>query len=70
MEGKTIWLSPGTKEQLDKIRDKGETFNAVVERLLKLYVMMSEASKTLGPSHYLKDVEKYFQNVELIRERK
>lgn len=37
MKGKTIWLRPETKESLDALRSKGETFDQAVERLVDIY---------------------------------
>ena len=53
MSGKTIWLSQETKERLDNVREKGETFNDVVTRLLKVYSTLKIVSDTLGPGQYL-----------------
>jgi len=53
VEGKTIWLRPETKERLEQIREKGETFDEVVLRLIKVYDTIKTVSDTLGPSHYL-----------------
>uniref|UniRef100_A0A6M3Y427 Putative antitoxin n=1 Tax=viral metagenome TaxID=1070528 RepID=A0A6M3Y427_9ZZZZ len=52
---KTIWLKEETKERLDNIRAKGETFDQVVERLIRVYTTLFSVSETLGPSHYLKE---------------
>ncbi|GAI07706.1 unnamed protein product, partial [marine sediment metagenome] len=48
--------SPETKERLDALRDKGETYDQLVERLLRVYNTIKDVSDTLGPAHYLKGV--------------
>ena len=53
MDGKTIWLRPETKERLEQIREKRETFDEVVWRLIKVYATIETVSDTLGPGHYL-----------------
>ena len=52
---KTIWLTDGVYITLDAIREKRETFSEVVERLIKVYLTLKEASDTLVSSHYLKE---------------
>lgn len=52
---KTIKLENKTYHWLDDIRKKRETFSQAVERLLDLHAAMSDVSKTLGPSHFLKE---------------
>ncbi|GAH73496.1 unnamed protein product [marine sediment metagenome] len=51
MEGKTIWLRPETKERLDALRGKGETFDQVVERLCSVFETIRAIPDTLGPQH-------------------
>lgn len=51
MEGKTIWLRPETKDRLDALRSKGETFNQVVERLCSVFETIRAIPDTLGPQH-------------------
>lgn len=53
MEGTTIWLRPATKERLEQIREKRETFDEVVGRLIKVYTTIETVSATLGPGHFL-----------------
>ena len=50
---KLIKLHDDTYARLDEVREKRETFSQVVDRLLDLYIMLEDVSKTLGPSHYL-----------------
>jgi len=66
---KTIWLRKETYDRLDALREKRETFSEVVDRLINLYVQMSDVSKTLGPSHYLHDVKRYHENQEAASKR-
>jgi len=51
MDGKTIWLRPETKERLDALRGKGETFDQVVERLCSVFETIRAIPDTLGPNH-------------------
>lgn len=51
MEGKTIWLRPETKERLDALRGKGETFDEVVQRLCSVFETIKAIPDTLGAQH-------------------
>lgn len=51
MEGKTIWLRPETKERLENIRGKRETFDEVVQRLCSVFETIKAIPDTLGPNH-------------------
>lgn len=52
---KTIKLQDGTYHRLEAVREKRETFSQAIDRLLDLHTMLDDVSKTLGPSHYLKE---------------
>lgn len=52
---KTIKLENKTYHRLEEVREKRETFSQAVERLLDLFAKMSDVSRTLGPSHFLKE---------------
>lgn len=54
MRTKIIKLHDDTYDNLDAIREKRESFNDTVERLIDLYSKIETASQILGPSHYLK----------------
>lgn len=45
---KTIWLKEETYQRLDRLRGHRETFNEVVERLLRIYAAISAASVLTG----------------------
>jgi len=49
-----VSLSEATYMRLDEVRGKRESFSQAVDRLLNLHDAMSDVSKTLGPSHFLK----------------
>jgi predicted CopG family antitoxin len=66
---KTIKVDDKEYQQLEEIKEKRESFAEVVARLLRLYVAVSETSKLLGPSHYLKNVEQYLANVKAAVDR-
>jgi len=51
--GKTIKVEDEVYQRLERLIVHRETFSHVIERLLKLYDMMSDVSTALGPSHYL-----------------
>ena len=52
---KTIWLKDETYNKLEAVREKRETFDKAIERLIRIYTTLFEVSETLGPSHYLKE---------------
>ena len=52
--GKTIRVEDETYEDLEKLIIHRETFNNVIQRLLKVYHTLSEVSVILGPEHWLK----------------
>lgn len=52
---KTIKLQNGTYHRLEEVREKRETFSGAIDRLLDLHTMMGDVSKTLGPSHHLRE---------------
>ena len=54
MEVKFIKLHLDTYQELDRVREKRETFNNVVGRLLRIHKTLSDISTTLGPFHYLR----------------
>lgn len=54
---KTIRLEDDVYFALDDIRDKRETFSAVVARLMRVYVTIKDVSDTLGPGHYLRSAQ-------------
>jgi len=54
---KTIKLQDETYHRLEEIQEKKETFSQAIDRLLDLYIMMDNVSKTLGPSHLLKSAQ-------------
>lgn len=56
---KTIKVEEQEYQKLDEIKEKGETFAQVIQRLLDIYAMVFDLSKRLGPSHYLQNVERY-----------
>ncbi|MBU2685933.1 MAG: antitoxin VapB family protein [Gammaproteobacteria bacterium] len=51
---KTIKLSDKTYNALEDLREKRETFDEAVQRLLNVFRTLKEASDILGPGHYLK----------------
>lgn len=53
-ETKLIKLDLDTYNRLDGVREKGQSFSFVVDKLLDLYIMLTDVSDALGPSHYLK----------------
>ena len=55
--GKTIRVEDETYEDLEKLILHRETFNNVIQRLLKVYHTLSEVSVILGPGHFLKSEE-------------
>ena len=66
---KTVKLTDGVYIALDALRQHRETFSEAVERLIKLYVAVEEMSTTLGPSHPIKDVKRYQENVKAAADR-
>lgn len=54
---KTIKLSDETYQKLEELREKRDTFDMTVKRLLKVFEALHDVSETLGPSHYLKEVQ-------------
>lgn len=52
---KQIRLTDVTYIALDALREKRETFSEVVERIIRCYNILKDASDTLGPSHFLKE---------------
>lgn len=52
---KTIKVNDQVYDRLEALIIHRETFGHVIERLLKLYDVMDEVSKALGPAHYLKE---------------
>jgi len=52
---KTIKLLNNTYHRLEAVREKRETFSQAVDRLMDLFTMMGDVSKTLGPSHHLQE---------------
>lgn len=51
---KTIKVSDETKEALEKLQQPRETFDGVVQRLLRVHASLQNVSDILGPVHYLK----------------
>lgn len=51
---KTIKLAEETYDELEKLREKRETFDQAVRRLLRVHATVQDLSDNLGPSHYLK----------------
>ena len=51
---KTIKLSDETYSALETLREKRETFDEAVKRLLHVFSTLRNVSDILGPSHYLK----------------
>ena len=51
---KTIKLNETTYLALDELREKRETFDEAVQRLLSVFQQIQAVSDTLGPGHYLK----------------
>jgi len=51
---KTIKVSEKTYDALEELRDKRETFDEAVQRLLQVFRTIKGVSDTLGPSHFLK----------------
>jgi len=52
---KTIKLSEESYRSLEELRQKRETFDDAVKRLLAVFKTISDLSENLGPSHYLKE---------------
>jgi hypothetical protein len=53
MEIKQIKLHKDTYDRLDRIRVKGESFDNVTGRLLKMYEQLEDMARILGPHHWL-----------------
>jgi len=51
---KTIKLNEGTYNDLDELREKRETFDEVVARVLRVHRTVQGLSDSLGDHHYLK----------------
>lgn len=51
---KTIKVSQETYNALEELREKRETFDQAVQRVIKVFKQLEEMSKALGPAHYLK----------------
>jgi len=51
---KTIKVDEQTYKDLDEIRDKRETFDEVVKRVIAVFKQIQQLSDDLGPGHYLK----------------
>jgi len=50
---KTIRLNDETYKALEELQQKRETFDAVVKRLIDVFVMLRDVSNTLGPHQFL-----------------
>lgn len=55
MMSKTIKVDDQVYERLDGLIVHRETFSHVIQRLLKVYDIVSKIDDTLGPSHYLRE---------------
>ena len=51
---KTIKLTEETYNALDELREKRETFDEAVKRLLRVFREVAQVAGTLGPGHHLK----------------
>jgi len=51
---KTIRVDEQTYNDLDNIRDKRETFDEVIKRVIGVFKQLQRMTDDLGPGHYLK----------------
>lgn len=51
---KTIKVSQETYDALEGIREKRETFDQAISRVIKVFKTLEEMTKSLGPAHQLK----------------
>ena len=52
---KSIKVSDEVYQTIKQFMGPQESYSHVIERALSVFVALSEASKTLGPAHYLKE---------------
>ena len=66
---KSIKVEDKTYQRLERLIVHRETFNMVIVRLLRVYDILSDVSKVLGPNHYSKEFKHGPEQIRDLQER-